>query len=57
VSTVLIVFWPGMPGWLMNTLLTSTVVCAVTAALLYVPEFLGYMAAVKTEDNENDSID
>lgn len=43
VSMVLILFWPGMPEPLLWALLTATVLAAIMAGLLYMPQFTKYM--------------
>lgn len=41
-AMILIVFFPGMPQWTIITLLALSTLCALAAALLYVPEYLRY---------------
>ena len=46
-AMILIVFCPGMPGWLITLLITLAVLCALIAAALYFPEFIEYQSLVK----------
>ena len=48
-AMILIVFFPGMPGWLITTLITLSVLCALVAAVLYIPEFIAYKKLVEKE--------
>lgn len=41
-ATILIVLFPALPQWTVITLLSLASLCALIAALLYVPEFLRY---------------
>lgn len=51
-TTISLVFIPGMPGWLISTLLGITTFCAVAAALMYIPEFIKYRKEVMKEINQ-----
>ena len=42
ISITTILIFPNIPGWIKTTLLALTTVCALIAALLYIPEFIKY---------------
>lgn len=48
-AMVLIVFIPGMPGWLATTLIALSTGFALLAAALYIPEFLRYKKKLLNE--------
>ena len=48
-----IVCFPGMPPWLITTLLAIVSGCAVIAAALYVPEFLNYRSKISKKQNNS----
>ena len=48
-AMILIVFFPGMQGWLVTLLITASVICALIAAALYIPEFIDYKKLVENE--------
>ncbi len=50
-AMILIVFFPGMPGWLITLLITLAVLCALIAAALYFPEFIEYKSLVKKKSD------
>ena len=48
-TMILIVFFPTMPGWIIVAFLSLATICALVAAVLYIPDFLDYRREVKAE--------
>lgn len=43
---VVLVFFPGLPSWLVITLLSIITACAYISALLYIPQFIKYKRSI-----------
>lgn len=48
-TMILLVFFPGAPRWLIFGLLGLTTACALTSALLYIPDFIRYRRQAAAE--------
>ncbi len=49
IAMILIVFFHSMPQWIFLALLSIATICAIIAALLYIPEFMQYKRETKIE--------
>ncbi|MDL2325110.1 CDP-alcohol phosphatidyltransferase family protein [Ruminococcaceae bacterium OttesenSCG-928-A16] len=48
---VVLVFVPNVPHWLVVAMLSLVTVCALVAALLYLPEFIKYRQQIKPKNS------
>lgn len=48
-TMILIVFFPTMPEWIIVGFLSLATICALVAAILYIPDFLDYKREAKAE--------
>ncbi|MCL2827188.1 MAG: CDP-alcohol phosphatidyltransferase family protein [Oscillospiraceae bacterium] len=48
-SMILIALFPALPVWVVYTLLISTIICAIGATLMYIPEFIQHKKRIKPE--------
>jgi len=48
-SMIVIALFPGLPVWLIYTLLIATTICALGATLMYIPEFIQHKKRIGPE--------
>jgi len=48
-SMILIALFPSLPIWVIYVLLISTIICALSATLMYIPEFIQHKKRIEPE--------